>query len=139
MSWLHEAACTGLDPALFFPERGDKIGVERARAVCAECPVTAECLDYAKRNSLRDGMYGGLSAIERRVKRRHDGQGVACPHCPETFDVPQEIGAHIRHRHPETRTHGTNSSYNHGCRCDECRDAHRIASAEYKRRRRVAV
>lgn len=45
-NWRLLAACRGLDPELFHPERGQS--TEDAKAVCwEECPVQVECLEYA--------------------------------------------------------------------------------------------
>lgn len=53
---------------LFFPGRGDNETTERAKAVCATCPVTAECLDAALAND-EPGIWGGTSERERRQMR----------------------------------------------------------------------
>ena len=45
LSWRELAACRGLNPAVFFPERGDTRGVEYAKSICAGCDVQVECLD----------------------------------------------------------------------------------------------
>ena len=66
--WKAQANCAGVDPALFFPERGDS--VKAAKAVCAGCEVRQECLDYALRLGIRFGIFGGKSERERRVLRR---------------------------------------------------------------------
>lgn len=66
MSWQQDAACLGCDPALFFPERGNSQGVEAAKAVCAACPVRAECLADALESKETAGIRGGLSSVERR-------------------------------------------------------------------------
>jgi WhiB family redox-sensing transcriptional regulator len=66
--WLARAACRGMDPELFFPDRGES--TEPAKAVCAACPVRAECLDYALTNGERFGVWGGASERERRALRR---------------------------------------------------------------------
>jgi WhiB family redox-sensing transcriptional regulator len=42
--WFAAAACRGAT-AVMFPERGRSS--KRARAVCASCPVRAECFEYA--------------------------------------------------------------------------------------------
>lgn len=55
-SWLDHAACAGLNPRMFFPEPGQS--VKEALAVCASCPVKAECLEYALTNGERFGIYG---------------------------------------------------------------------------------
>ena len=67
-AWQQHGACRGLDPNLFFPERGES--VKEAKAVCARCPVRAECLQYALDNYKNVGIWGGLSERERRRLRR---------------------------------------------------------------------
>lgn len=64
MAWAEHGACQGVDPALFFPERG--ASTREAKAVCARCEVREECLDYAMRHTERFGIWGGLSERERR-------------------------------------------------------------------------
>jgi|GEM_PF-2576474 WhiB family redox-sensing transcriptional regulator len=77
-SWRARTACSGMDPDLFFPERGDVLGVARAKAICLGCPVTAECLRYALEAKEKQGIWDGLSGQERRAIRsarrvdRHD-------------------------------------------------------------------
>ena len=36
------------------------------------------------------------------------------------------------HNPSMTHTHGTRSAYNHGCRCDDCREASRLARARHR-------
>jgi hypothetical protein len=44
--WVLEAACAGMDVSAFVnPLNAD--AAARARAVCADCPVLADCDDYA--------------------------------------------------------------------------------------------
>lgn len=43
-----------------------------AKAICAQCAVRAECLDYALEAKERYGCWGGLAPIERlRIERKH--------------------------------------------------------------------
>jgi hypothetical protein len=70
--WHEDAACSGLDEALFFPptETGPlgAARVEQAKQVCAGCTVRAACLAEAMTRepaSARYGVFGGLSATER--------------------------------------------------------------------------
>lgn len=62
--WVHRAACTGLDPELFYPDKG--LPVLEAKKVCRRCPVRVECLDWAIETRERFGVWGGLSPLERR-------------------------------------------------------------------------
>ncbi len=74
------AACGGTTAELFFGPEGEtpqqrEIREAKAVAVCAACPVRAQCLDYALRNSMRDGIWGGLNREERaRERRRRAGR-----------------------------------------------------------------
>lgn len=70
--WQHSAACRDEDPELFFPVSDLGPGArqaEQAKAVCAGCPVRAECLEYALENGLDYGIFGGLTEQERRRVR----------------------------------------------------------------------
>lgn len=62
--WALSAACRGADPDIFFPERGDL--AEPALVVCRRCPVRQECLDFAISNREKVGIWGGLTAEDRR-------------------------------------------------------------------------
>jgi len=70
VSWRDSAACLGtFDPA-FFPAKGYQSG-RKAKAICATCPVTAECLDYSLTYRAYYGIWGGLSESQRhKVKRK---------------------------------------------------------------------
>jgi WhiB family redox-sensing transcriptional regulator len=70
--WQAKAACRGPQAAVFFPpshpERKDDKAEreERAKAICAQCPVRKACLDYAVRIREAHGIWGGLNEVERR-------------------------------------------------------------------------
>jgi WhiB family redox-sensing transcriptional regulator len=66
--WQEEANCLGVDPDLFFPERG--ASTREAKSVCRSCEVRVECLEYALSHAEKFGIWGGLSERERRRVRR---------------------------------------------------------------------
>ena len=66
--WQERANCLGVDPDLFFPERG--ASTREAKAVCGSCEVRPECLEYALDHAEKFGIWGGLSERERRRLRR---------------------------------------------------------------------
>jgi WhiB family redox-sensing transcriptional regulator len=70
LKWMDRGGCRNFPPAVFFPQDG--AGVERARAICAHCPVKTECLEHALGNHIDHGVWGGCSERERRriAKRR---------------------------------------------------------------------
>jgi WhiB family redox-sensing transcriptional regulator len=72
-SWRDHALCRDTDPELFFPVGTTGIAlvqIDKARQVCRECTVRAECLEYALDTNQDSGIWGGLSEEERRVIRR---------------------------------------------------------------------
>lgn len=73
MNWRPQAACRGMDPDLFFPQRGESTA--EAKAVCAECPVSDQCLDYALslppvQGTVTPGIWGATSKRQREAMRR---------------------------------------------------------------------
>jgi len=69
-AWMERAACRGLSTDLFFPERGGGADTRAAKAVCAACPVSDDCYEYAFGSNERHGIWGGTSERERRRIRR---------------------------------------------------------------------
>ncbi len=65
--WHRQAACSGVDPDLWFPERGTSQG--RARQICATCPARVPCLEEALAHEPRYGIWGGTSYRDRVLIR----------------------------------------------------------------------
>lgn len=53
MNWIHQAACRGHDPELWFSTRPSK--TKTALAVCRTCPVIGECREWADGHSRING------------------------------------------------------------------------------------
>jgi WhiB family redox-sensing transcriptional regulator len=71
--WRLDAACASTDPDLFFPigSTGRALDqIEGAKRVCAICPVSGPCLEFALATNQDSGVWGGRSEDERRVLRR---------------------------------------------------------------------
>ena len=73
-TWLQEAACRGREPSsAFYPPMHHETRDERARredrakTVCAACPVQAACRDYALSTREPFGIWGGLTENERKT------------------------------------------------------------------------
>jgi WhiB family redox-sensing transcriptional regulator len=74
--WMAQGNCADKPPTLFFPSDG--VGVDVARRICATCAVKDQCLEYALRNRIDHGVWGGTSERERRRilrRRRLDHSG----------------------------------------------------------------
>ena len=69
-NWMARGNCRDEAPARFFPSDG--VGVDKARRICATCPVQEPCLEYALEQRIDHGVWGGASERERRriLKRR---------------------------------------------------------------------
>jgi WhiB family redox-sensing transcriptional regulator len=57
--WRKRAACRHTEPELFFPVSAAG-QAERAKKICAGCPVRRECLQFALATRQSDGVWGGL-------------------------------------------------------------------------------
>ncbi|WP_433355535.1 WhiB family transcriptional regulator [Microtetraspora malaysiensis] len=84
MAWADDAACKGEDLFIFFgPGEGEpretaeqkERRVEQAKAICRQCSVMAECLEWHLEVSAPQiGVAGGLDEDERRKYRRREGR-----------------------------------------------------------------
>ena len=78
--WQQLAACRGEDSTYFFApgyfeKRHEKNAREAvAKAICARCPVRAECLGYALDVRETHGIWGGLNEMERRALLRQQAR-----------------------------------------------------------------
>ncbi|QGV78786.1 WhiB family transcriptional regulator [Streptomyces ficellus] len=70
--WHTEAVCRRDEAGLFFapskePTAARLAREEAAKRVCARCPVMVECREHALLQPEPYGVWGGLTAAERRV------------------------------------------------------------------------
>jgi WhiB family transcriptional regulator, redox-sensing transcriptional regulator len=81
--WHAEAACRSDEAGLFFAPSKEPTAArlsreEAAKRVCARCPVMLECREHALLQPEPYGVWGGLTAAERRVvlarRRRRDAE-----------------------------------------------------------------
>lgn len=73
--WKELGNCLGVDPELFFPERG--ASTKEAKEVCRGCEVRERCLEYAMDSGEKHGIWGGMSERQRRRLRRERALGSA--------------------------------------------------------------
>jgi WhiB family transcriptional regulator, redox-sensing transcriptional regulator len=73
MEWVHRAKCRDEDPELFFPigTTGPAAAqIDAAKAICMQCEVRLQCLEWALATAQDAGVWGGMSEEERRALRR---------------------------------------------------------------------
>lgn len=83
--WIAKKVCTPATSELFFkadeerPSKKRTEDEEAALAICARCPVSGNCLEYALKN-VEVGIWGGTTTDMRRSIRRV-GYKAGCPRC----------------------------------------------------------
>lgn len=86
-NWMSEAACVGMDPAIFFIDTRRTKNREETRAAldaCESCPVSDQCLEENIDETF--GIWGGKTAEERRKIRAHEGGATRrCENCGDRF------------------------------------------------------
>ena len=65
--WAARAACKGDTPDALFVRGAEQ---NKAKQVCAGCPVRTECLAEALDNQIEWGVWGGMTERERRALLR---------------------------------------------------------------------
>jgi WhiB family redox-sensing transcriptional regulator len=64
--WHKDAACRGMDPAIFYPE--NNYTSYRGQVICEGCPVRNLCDEAGEKES--HGIWGGVLPAERRDAKR---------------------------------------------------------------------
>jgi len=70
--WQLDSACRGLDSDIFYHPDGERGSarerrVATAKAICAACPVIAQCRAHALKTKEPYGVWGGLGEEDREV------------------------------------------------------------------------
>lgn len=143
--WLVRAACRKADPELAFAHEGSTETATFIADYCACCPVTRECLSFARRTGQNYGVFGGLTGADRARLRRFGTR--PCEVCGARF-IPMN-GTNVRcpeHRRPsvvanpgQVKEHGTAAGFAQHRRRDEepcqaCRDARNAKDQRRKKR-----
>ena len=63
-AWRQQAACRGIDPAVFYPDLEEP--AHGAKAICIGCPVRQACLEWALATREKEGVWGGCDERDRR-------------------------------------------------------------------------
>ena len=72
--WRFRAECRTADLRLFFPSTA--VLGDRAKRICAQCPVRTECLHHALTVGERHGIWGGTTADERQHMHKLTSEAV---------------------------------------------------------------
>lgn len=93
MNWINDwpahAACRGVDPDRLFVQGAAQ---NRAKAICAGCPVRTECLADSLDNQIEFGVWGGMTERERRALLRRRPDVVSWRALLETARLNHEVG-----------------------------------------------
>ncbi|HEY9367890.1 WhiB family transcriptional regulator [Streptomyces sp.] len=139
-NWRSAAECLNTDPEVMFPDPSDRKGNERARSICATCPVRKACLAAAmdeeggKAKESRWGVRGGLTGGQRYYLRTRNR-------------MPRANGEKPRAKQPSTRPLapcGTGAAYDRHVRNHEpvdnaCREAHNAERRAARARKKAAA
>lgn len=68
--WVEHAACASYHPELWWADDPNANASTIALGVCGVCPVRADCLEHALTVPEQEGIWGGLTAKERRKMSR---------------------------------------------------------------------
>jgi WhiB family transcriptional regulator, redox-sensing transcriptional regulator len=71
--WHTHAACRGMGPDRWFPEKGEATRAQLA--ICATCPVIDPCREYGIEE--RAGIWGGTTGNDRRRIRARRAKDTA--------------------------------------------------------------
>lgn len=96
--WSGHAACRTTDPDELFVQGAAQ---NRAKAVCAGCPVRTECLADALDNRVEFGVWGGMTERERRALLTRRPAVVSWRRLLETARKEYERGADTRRHEGE--------------------------------------
>src|ERR1039458_1452836 len=86
-----DGECRGMDHRIFFPERGGN--TDLPKSICAVCPCSDPCLEWALYHHEDYGIFGGTSGKQRRVIRRVRGIVSTAP------QADSELTATWHHNH----------------------------------------
>lgn len=123
--WMARRAC---DASIDFCSE-DQTEITLAKQVCTTCPVIQECLAYALARSEATGVYGGMSADDRRGRFRKWKTPSRSELALNSVRVCKDCGAHFIPQHHLSGYCGA-----------ACRERSRVAKARaYEARHRQKV
>lgn len=102
---LDKANCKDSNPDLFFPDdRGlyGRIQLKNARAICSSCDIKFQCLEYALKEEITEGIWGGLTYSERAPKHKAASKPQSNrPRVPMTPEAAARLSAYQARKREE--------------------------------------
>jgi WhiB family redox-sensing transcriptional regulator len=79
--WMDDANCRGKTEKMFPREHKDITYIVEARALCSDCPVKSQCLEYALEFPPADmhGVWAGLTSRQLAAEQRRREVGPKRP------------------------------------------------------------
>lgn len=94
LAFQHRGSCRDHDPELFFPVSDTTPvaaqQIEQAKAVCAGCPVLADCRAYALAHGPQ-GIWGGTTDQERRAVRARENRAAVATQTDTAREDGQDV------------------------------------------------
>ena len=145
-SWQNAANCRGEDVVLFFGPDGERqperdVRERKAKAICAQCPVRSECLEYALSRPEKYGTWGSLNEDERvSERRRRQRRGVLYEEEPAPAEADDKRCRDCKTVKPAADFHKDRRS-DDGLNpyCKPCTNAQKRLFRDHKRRTRKKV
>lgn len=86
-AWAKDAPCSTADPDMWHPEKGGPpLAAAQAKRICHACPAETACLQYALDTNEPFGVWGGMTAGERR-RLKPERDPALCPNGHNRRDV----------------------------------------------------
>jgi WhiB family redox-sensing transcriptional regulator len=103
---LDKANCKDSNPDLFFPDdRGlyGRLQIKNARAICGSCDIKLQCLEYALKEEITEGIWGGLTYSERAPKHKAASKPQSNrPRVPMTPEAKARLAAYQAKKREES-------------------------------------
>ena len=90
---MPDALCAQMDSELWFPAKGGE--TDTVKRICQRCPHLTQCRDWAVSQPGLEGIWGGLSYVERQIVRR-GGRLPVCERCGKRFTRQTSLDYHLR-------------------------------------------
>jgi WhiB family redox-sensing transcriptional regulator len=98
---LDKANCKNENPDLFFPDDRGLYSTQQlksAKNICASCEIKFQCLEFALKDDITEGIWGGLTYNERKPKHTTKARR----RIPMTPEAAARLSAYKAKKHEES-------------------------------------